>query len=67
MQLRMEMFNAFNHTQFSAFNTTAQFNAAGQLVNLPGALGGTGGRFGFGALTTARTQRIIQLAAKIYF
>jgi hypothetical protein len=68
LQLRLEMFNAPNHTQFSDFNRTAQFNPAnGQITNLPTALGGGGGRFGFGAVTAARDPRFIQLAAKFYF
>ena len=28
LQLRFEAYNAFNHTQFSGMNTTAQFNPA---------------------------------------
>ena len=56
LQLRVEMFNAFNHARFNDFNRSAQFNTAGQLINTPAVLGGTGGRFGFGALTgTARS------------
>jgi hypothetical protein len=61
------MFNAPNHTQFSSINTGILFNPQGQVTNLPTALGGGGGRFGFGAITGARDPRIIQLAAKIYF
>ncbi|MCU0229113.1 MAG: carboxypeptidase-like regulatory domain-containing protein [Bryobacterales bacterium] len=68
LQLRFEMFNAPNHTQFSGFNTGAQFNrATGQVANLPVSRGGTGGRYGFGALTGARDPRLIQLAMKFYF
>ncbi len=67
LQLRVEMFNAFNHPRFNDFNRAAQFNAAGQLINTPTVLGGTGGRFGFGALTGTLDPRRIQLAAKFYF
>jgi Carboxypeptidase regulatory-like domain len=67
MQLRVEMFNAFNHPEFNGWNTGATFNQAGQVTNLPNALGGTGGRFGFGALTGTNDPRRIQLAAKFYF
>jgi len=67
LQLRLEMFNAFNHTQFSDFNRGATFNLQGVLTNLPTALGGGGGRYGFGAITAARDPRLIQLAAKFYF
>src|SRR5262249_8888963 len=69
LQLRLEAFNAFNHTEWGGFNSTIQFNAAGQIANLPTQLGGTGGRLGFGALNSIRasSQRILQIAAKLYF
>lgn len=73
IQIRLEAYNAPNHTEWNTWNSTAQFNTAGQITNLPSAVtnGATpnGGRFGFGALNTVRTnsQRIIQIAAKIYF
>src|SRR5690606_34651116 len=65
LQLRMELYNAFNHTQWGGFNSNAQFNSAGQIVNLPSQVG----QNGFGALTTVRnnSQRIIQFAAKLSF
>jgi len=70
IQLRIEAFNVFNHTNWSAFTSAAQINfATGQIVNLPSAVG----RDGFGALTTVRAvdtlggPRIIQLAGKVYF
>jgi hypothetical protein len=67
LQLRVETFNTFNHTRFNSFNSGATFNQAGQLINLPNALGGNGGRFGFGALTNTAEPRRMQLAAKFYF
>lgn len=67
LQLRVEMFNAWNHPRFNDFNRRATFNQAGQVINLPTALGGNGGRFGFGALTGTNDPRRIQLAAKFYF
>jgi hypothetical protein len=69
IQLRFEVFNAPNHTEWNTFVTSATLNDAGQIINMPAALGGNGGRYGFGALNTVRTnsQRIIQIAAKIYF
>jgi hypothetical protein len=67
LQLRVEMFNAWNHPRFNDFNRSATFNTAGKLINLPDALGGNGGRFGFGALTGTADPRRIQLAAKFYF
>lgn len=67
IQLRLEMFNAPNHTQFNGINTGIIFGANGQPTNLPTALGGAGGRYGFGAVTSARDPRIVQVAAKFYF
>jgi hypothetical protein len=70
IQLRLEAYNAFNHTQWGGLNLAAQFNAAGQLINRPTQLGGSANnRFGFGALNAVRgnSQRILQVAAKLYF
>lgn len=70
LQLRLEAYNVFNHTQWGSFNGTATFNATtGRIINLPSQLGGTGGRYGFGALNTVRanSQRILQIAVKLYF
>ena len=66
-QLRLETYNSFNHTQWSGINATANFNSAGVITNLPTALGGAGGRYGFGAENAVRSARIIQLAVKLYF
>ncbi len=69
LQLRLEMFNAFNLVRYSGFNTGVQFNGLNDptITNLPTALGGGGGRFGFGSIGGTRDPRIIELAAKIYF
>ena len=68
LQLRFEMFNAFNHTQFSDFNRSVTFNPqTGAITNLPTSLGGGGGRYGFGAINAARDPRLVQLAMKLYF
>jgi hypothetical protein len=71
VQLRLEAFNVFNHTQWGTLSTAATFNAAGQVSNTAAALGASGGagRAGFGALTNIRanSQRILQIAAKFYF
>ena len=57
LQLRFEAYNAFNHTQFSGMNTTAQFNpATGQQVNAA-----------FGTLTSARGSRVGQASVRINF
>ncbi len=56
-QFRCEMYNAFNHTQFSAFDTAARFDVAtGAQVNAR-----------LGEFTTARTPRIMQMALRLTF
>ena len=55
-QLRGEFYNAFNHTQFSAIDTTARFDAAGKQIN------GT-----FGQANGDRGGRVIQLALRASF
>lgn len=56
VQFRGEMFNAFNHTQFSGLYTTARFDASGKQVDS-----------NFGAFSSARNPRIIQLSLKVVF
>ena len=57
LQLRFEAYNAFNHTQFSGMNTTAQFNPVnGQQVNAA-----------FGTLTSARGARVGQASLRLNF
>jgi hypothetical protein len=69
VQLRLEAFNAPNHTEWGSFNTAITFNSTGKIINLPTQLGGTGGRLGFGAENVIRagSQRILQIGAKFYF
>jgi hypothetical protein len=56
MMLRVETYNTFNHTQFNAINSTAQFNSLGQQVNTA-----------FLLPTAARPPRYLQLAIRITF
>jgi hypothetical protein len=56
LELRCELYNAFNHTQFSAVDTAARFDPTGAQVNTR-----------FGQLTAARNPRQMQLAARFYF
>jgi hypothetical protein len=69
-ELRLEAFNALNHTQFDTINsmlvvrsltdptpTNLPFDANGNLVN----------RTGFGAVTSVRPPRNIQLSARFQF
>ncbi|HEY3840286.1 MAG TPA: hypothetical protein VGL72_27120, partial [Bryobacteraceae bacterium] len=53
---RLETYNTFNHTQFSAINSSAQFNSLGQQVNTA-----------FLLPTTARPARYVQLALRLSF
>ena len=56
IQFRTELFNAWNHTQFSGLYTSARFDATGKQVDA-----------NFGAYSAARTPRIIQLSLKVVF
>lgn len=55
-QFRLEMYNAFNHTQWSGLDTTARFDAAGNQVN---------GQFG--QITSARAPRQMQMSLRLNF
>lgn len=69
LQGRLEMYNAWNHTQWNGINFTPTFDkTTGAITNLPSVPGSTGGgRFGFGALNSVRGARTIQIAAKFNF
>lgn len=56
VQFRTEMFNAWNHTQFSGLYTTARFDLAGNQTDP-----------NFGAYSSARLPRVIQLSLKVIF
>ena len=56
LQFRCELYNAFNHTQFTTLDTAARFDALGAQVN---------GRFG--EFTAARNARIMQFAVRASF
>jgi hypothetical protein len=56
LQFRMEMYNAFNSTQFSAFDTATRFDNLGAQTNAR-----------LGEFTAARQPRIIQLALRFTF
>ncbi|MEO7653537.1 MAG: hypothetical protein ABIZ80_24020, partial [Bryobacteraceae bacterium] len=55
-QFRWEMYNIFNHTQFSSLDTAARFDAQGNQVNTR-----------LGEFTTARDPRIMQFALRFYW
>ena len=56
LQFRSELYNALNHTQFSAYDSTARFDSNGNQVNTQ-----------FGQFTAARDPRILQLAIRLQF
>ncbi|MDW8130894.1 MAG: hypothetical protein RMI94_10125, partial [Bryobacterales bacterium] len=56
LQFRTEMFNAWNHTQFSSVDSSFRFDPQGVNQNA-----------NVGAFTAARDARIIQLSLKLYF
>jgi hypothetical protein len=56
VRVRVEAYNAFNHTQLAGVNASAQFNAAGAQINPQ-----------FGQITSTRAPRVIQLAANLRF
>jgi hypothetical protein len=56
LQLRWEVYNLFNKTQFATLDTTARFDAAGNQVNAR-----------FGQVITTRTPRVMQGAIRIVF
>jgi hypothetical protein len=71
IQLRLQAYNVFNHTNWGTLNSAATFNpTTGALTNVANT---TNNRTGFGALTGVRGNgalggpRIIELAAKLYF
>lgn len=72
LQLRFDTFNAFNHTQFSDYQRTANFASLSDptITNLPRFDAATG-RYvnitGFGAVTGVRDPRIVQLMARFQF
>lgn len=56
LQLRWELYNIFNHTQFSGVDTTARFDASGAQVNTQ-----------FGRVISAREPRLMQLSLRLTF
>ena len=56
LTFRSELFNAFNHTQFSGVNSAASFNPAGVQTN---AL--------FGSYSGSRSPRIVQFSLRLAF
>lgn len=56
LNLRCEMSNAFNHTQFTAWDTAARFDAQGKQINTR-----------FGQAIAAGAPRVVQIALRLQF
>lgn len=56
LQLRWEMYNAFNHTQYMGVDTGARFDAAGRQVNTR-----------LGQVISTRTPRVMQASVRFTF
>jgi hypothetical protein len=66
LQLRMDAFNVFNHTQFSGLNSTISFTSITNptVSSSPASLSNLGG---FGGVSGARSPRICQIVARLVF
>jgi hypothetical protein len=56
LQLRWEIYNVFNHTQFASVDAQARFDAAGNQVNTR-----------FGQVISTRAPRVMQIAIRFVF
>jgi hypothetical protein len=56
LQLRWEIYNVFNHTQFATVDAQARFDAAGNQVNTR-----------FGQVISTRAPRVMQIAIRFVF
>jgi len=69
--LRVDAFNAFNHTQFNGLNVQANFKAINDptITNLPYGTSGTSplNKSGFGTVNGVRSPRIMQIMVKFTF
>jgi hypothetical protein len=61
LQLRVETYNTFNHTQFNGVNDTATFQNANQLTTNPQTASN------FGTMNSAQNPRYMQLALRFSF
>jgi hypothetical protein len=68
-EIRLDAFNALNHTQFNGVNSTANFASPGSTVitNLPFDANGKFNPSGFGAVNSVRPPRNMQLSARFQF
>ncbi|MEP6913477.1 MAG: hypothetical protein ABI923_12020, partial [bacterium] len=72
LELRVDAFNALNHTQFSGVNSNLNFSSLSNLTptNLPYDANGNfvfANRNGFGTVSGVRDPRILQMVARFVF
>jgi hypothetical protein len=72
LRLRLDVFNAFNHTQFSGYNATVNFRSLADptITNLPYDANGNliwAQRNGFGTVNGARDPRVVQTYLRLQF
>jgi hypothetical protein len=72
LRLRLDAFNALNHTQFDVVGTNIQFASLTNPTptNTPYDANGNfvvANRNGFGAVTSVRSPRVLQLLARFEF
>ena len=70
LQFRADAFNAFNHTQFSGYNTTVNYASLTNLTPTNTYLkadGTVNNINGFGTVSGARNPRIMQLVIRLQF
>jgi MFS family permease len=65
LELRLDAFNVFNHTQFSGINSTINFTSITNAT--PTNLAGSGNLTGFGGVSGARNPRILQIVTCLVF
>lgn len=66
-QLRADAFNVFNHTQFTAINSTINFDGPGS-TNFTNPASNTPAEYnGFGSVSAANDPRILQLTGRFTF
>jgi len=66
LQLRMDAFNVFNHTQFSGLNSTISFTSITNPA-VSSSPAGPSNLGGFGGVSGARNPRICQIVARVVF
>ena len=65
-EVRLDAFNALNHTQYNGINTGAVFSGVNSSV-ITNLANEQTNRTGFGAVTSTRPQRTMQLSARFQF